>query len=709
MYDFDADDQLTLEPGMERNAAGGGAYRVAPSVQLARYLTLGTNSGTYYVSKPVLDKANVENIDKMLDEDPRAAIDMVVEYSTSGRTPSNDPSLYVLARAVSRKTSRTVRSRRTGNLVQLSEPSEACRLALAALPRVARTGTDLFHFMRFLRETRMRGMGNGFMRELARWYNDRPVAELGYQVIKYPSRDGVSHRDVYNLTHPARWVKPDAARRVVFDFIVKGTLPEPAVLETLGLPQLAAYQRMLASDVTPSAVARLVSDYELPMLAVPTHLRTAEVYEAELQHSGLTWLLRNLGNLSKHGVLVAERPDVVDVVCRRLEDDAALRRQRVHPLAVFKALLTYRDGRGLKGSGTWPVVPDVVDTLNRVLYRSFRSVEPSNRRLALCIDVSGSMQGSSLGTFPGATLHECAAVMALAIANSERYWTMLAFDEQAYPLQISPAQRIEDVLRMLDRWGGGTDLAAGIRYAREHRIPVDAFVLLTDNETWAGDRYAYADTESNGELQLYREEIGLDAKVINVAMTATGHSVTPRVIRMSWSALASTPTCRRSSPRLWRLNRRTRDAGLGNRRLLLRGRDRTSEGYLCKDRQSVGAGHFRASALNARSRIVSRAAKFVRQPAPLAGQSLTARPFNLVHLNRSIHGVAVPSVGLATLGTALRYLSPFAIFPFFLCSIVGKKAMVPLVAKTARKSAASAGSDSGCDTARDSGRDGCSG
>ena len=34
---------------------------------------------------------------------------------------------------------------------------------------------------------------------------------------------------------------------------------------------------------------------------------------------------------------------------------------------------------------------------------------------------------------------------------------------------------------------GGTDCALPMLYATRKRLPVDAFVVMTDNETWAGN------------------------------------------------------------------------------------------------------------------------------------------------------------------------------------------------------------------------------
>ncbi|HEY9868203.1 MAG TPA: TROVE domain-containing protein [Candidatus Obscuribacterales bacterium] len=517
------------EPGMVRNTAGGFAFQVDDWKQLERFLVLGTSGGTFYIDERQLTDVNVDAIERCLDADAERAIRTVVDISRQGRALRNDPALYVLALAAARKAERVIAPRDGREAFTVTEPSVASRLALEALPKVARTFTDLSHFVTYVRKPKLRGWGNGFMKGVARWYNDMPVEKLALQVVKYGSRDGVSQRDVYDLSHPARWTKPDAVRRAIFDFIVDGRMPSAELASHPALRLLAAHGEANKEDATGADVARLITTQGLPMEAVPTHLKSAEVYEAVLsgvltgrKGNTLTWLVRNLGNLGAKGLLSDARPDIVSAVCAVLTDGDALKEARIHPLALLKALLAYRQGHGEKGRGQWPVIGRVVDALDLGFYRSFQYVEPSGKRLMLAVDVSGSMWGQRLTAFPSLSTHEAAAVMALTIANVEPNWSLVTFDTVARPCHISPRQRMDDVVKAMCReQGGGTDLASSIAYARRKRIPVDAFVLLTDYETWAGRSH------SHRELELYRREMNIPARVVNIAMTPNSYTVAP--------------------------------------------------------------------------------------------------------------------------------------------------------------------------------------
>ena len=55
--------------------------------------------------------------------------------------------------------------------------------------------------------------------------------------------------------------------------------------------------------------------------------------------------------------------------------------------------------------------------------------------------------------------------------------------------------------------------------ALKHRWAVDAFVVYTDSETWAGDIHPAQ------ALREYRERMGIAAKLVVVAMASNGFSI----------------------------------------------------------------------------------------------------------------------------------------------------------------------------------------
>jgi 60 kDa SS-A/Ro ribonucleoprotein len=137
-------------------------------------------------------------------------VSRIVDISDQGRAPKNDPALFALALAA-----------KLGDV-------ETRRAAFAALPRVARIGTHLFHFAEYVKA--LGGWGRGTMRAFARWYTDMEAGRLAHQAVKYQSRDGWSHRDLLRKAHPV------GSRRRACERWRSGSLMSRPILSSRSLP-----------------------------------------------------------------------------------------------------------------------------------------------------------------------------------------------------------------------------------------------------------------------------------------------------------------------------------------------------------------------------------------------------------------------------------------------------------------------------------------
>jgi 60 kDa SS-A/Ro ribonucleoprotein len=489
------------------NSAGGFAWALDPWSRLDRFLVLGTEGGTYYVGERELTVENAAAVAECIAQDGPRVVRRIVEVSAGGRAPKNDPALFALAMAAG-----------TGD--------EATRAAaLAALPRVARTGTHLFHWLRYVGA--FRGWGRGVRRAVAAWYTARPERELAYQLLKYPQRDGWSHRDALRLAHPRPRSEEQRAlfRRTVSRTALVGPPSE-------ALAQVRAADALHAEpEIDPARAARLVREARLTREMVPTPLlQHAVVWEALLEEMPLTALVRNLATLTRVGVL-APGSDAARSVAGRLADGEALRKARVHPVQVLSALRTYAAGRGVRGRGTWTPVAQVVDALDAAFYLAFAGVEPCGRRVMLALDVSGSMMTNVMG-LEGLSCREASAAMALVTAATEPRHFFTAFTAGGYrsvhhgitsglvPLSVSPRQRLDDVVRQVGTLPfGGTDCALPMVEAMKQGWKVDLFVVYTDSETWAGEIHPVQ------ALRRYRERTGIPAKLVVVGMASNGFTI----------------------------------------------------------------------------------------------------------------------------------------------------------------------------------------
>ena len=483
--------------GQVANSAGGFAWAVTDWVRLDRFLILGTEGGTFYIQERDLTVDNAQAVLRCIQEDGLRVVDQVVDISHSGRAAKNDPALYVLAMAAGLGDDATRKA------------------ALLALPKVARTGTYLFHFMHFVEG--FRGWGRGLRRAVGRWYTDMDSGRLAYQAVKYQQRDGWSHRDALRLAHPKA---PTDMHDLLFHWITQGWDAVPDMpLDDKAHQMIWAFEMAKKAD-SEAQIIQLITDYRLPWEAIPTQwLGSAAVWSTLLPSMPMTALLRNLARLTKLGVLSPMGAQTADVIAR-LQDPAALRKARIHPIAVLTALKTYASGKGVRGKMQWNPISQVADALDAAFYQTFDNVEPTGKRLVLALDVSSSMTWGAVGGVAGLTPRIASAAMALVTAATEKNHTFIGFSTEMVKLNISPRQRLDDTVKAVSGIPfGGTDCAQPMIWALKNKIKADAFVIYTDSETWHGKIHPVQ------ALAEYRQKMGIPAKLIVVGMVSNGFSI----------------------------------------------------------------------------------------------------------------------------------------------------------------------------------------
>jgi 60 kDa SS-A/Ro ribonucleoprotein len=477
------------------NSAGGYTWSVDDWVRLDRFLILGSEGGTYYISEKKLSIDNAEALVRCLAADGPRVIARIVEISDAGRAPKNDPAIFALALAA-----------------KLGDDATR-KAAYDALPKVCRIGTHLMHFAEYAQA--FGGWGRGMRKAVASWFNARPANELALQLVKYQARDGWSTRDLLRLAHPRA---ASASHDRLFAWVTKGTLPE-------GVATDPALSLLVAKDAlsrlsNAREAANVIRTHRVPREAVPTELLThAEVWDALLADMPMTAMIRNLATMTRVGLLAPGSNATKNVVAK-LGDNTRLAKARIHPVAVLAALLTYKSGRGAKGSSTWSPIAQIVDALDGAFYATFKTIEPSGKRMLLALDVSGSMSWGTIAGVPGLTPRVGSAAMSLVTAASEKDHTILGFSDKLVPLAISPRQRLDDAVAAIDRIPmGGTDCAQPMIYAQKNKVDVDTFVVYTDNETWAGSVHPAQ------ALRAYRQARGIPAKLVVVGMTSNGFTI----------------------------------------------------------------------------------------------------------------------------------------------------------------------------------------
>ncbi len=479
-----------LDRRQVQNHAGGYVFQISKWERLDRFLVLGSDAPTYYQRARALTRENAACVERCYGSDAARTVARIVDIAETGRAPKNDAAIFALAIGAAHK-DLAVR-----------------RAALAVLPRVCRTSTHLFQFTAAAIALG-RGWGRALKRAVGDWYDNKTVDQLAWQMIKYRSREGYDHKRLLETSH-APGGAPDRAALYKW---AKGKDHDAEALPRLVKAHLAAMQ-----TADSRALVSLVAAHGLPWEAVPTAATTEPaLWKAMLPSMGLTAMIRNLGAMTSYGALRPLEKEVETVV-RRLTDAAELRKARIHPFNVLVAHAVYRAGKGVKGDLAWQPVGAIVDALDDAFYRSFQAVEPSGKRTMVCIDVSGSMSSALMGS--PLSVAEGAAALAMTTMRTEPHWHVMAFADGLRPLPLTARMRLADVLQHTRNVNfGGTDCALPMLHALERGLSVDVFVVLTDNETWAGT------VHPSVALQQYRRKTGIPAKLIVAGMTSTGFSI----------------------------------------------------------------------------------------------------------------------------------------------------------------------------------------
>ena len=495
------------DPREVKNSAGGFVFEVGLEQRIRRFLTIGSE-GTYYVKGPELTKDNAKLLIEVARTDPALLLRCILDVSLRGAAPKQNPTIFALA-----------------ILASLAD-ADGRRAALDALPDVARTGTHLFLFARYVEQ--FRGWGRGLRRGVANWYTSKSADNLAYQMVKYRQREGWTHRDLMRLSHP---VANDSSLRSLYAWASKGTVDEMT-------PRLIwDFNSVNHPECSEDHAATLIrQNRSLTWEMLPDRMiNSRKIWDALLDSNvPQTALMRQLPRLTRIGVISPVGGRTAQVAAQ-LTDPVRLAKGRVHPMNVLVAHRTYASGRSEKGASTWTPVRQITDALDDAFYAAFGAVEPTGKRTLLALDVSGSMT-APIGTIP-LDCREASAALALVTMATERDVVAIAFSDSASSsaygwgyrnavnyepvvLGISPKQRLSDAVRDVSSLGfAGTDCSLPARWAQSHGYDFDTIVIYTDSETWHGPEHPYQ------ALTRYRQSVGHDVKQVVVGMTSTGFTI----------------------------------------------------------------------------------------------------------------------------------------------------------------------------------------
>lgn len=506
------------KPEMIKNDEGGYVFKVSDEERLVRFLILGSDSNTFYATAKKLTVESASVIKDLILADCKKVVDIIVDISDSGRAPKNDPAIFALAMCAS-----------------FGKTPEDRNYALANLSKVCRTATHLFQFVDTINS--MRGWGRALKKYIAKWYTDKELKDIVYQVIKYRNRESWTHRDVFRLAHPHT---NNADINALFaDIAGKEDIEKYLVdNENYQLERYSIGKNMTKDVYSEKEVCEYIVKYNLPMECLPTNMKNSQKVWETLLFSGnlpLTATIRNLGQMSKCGVL-NEFSDGEKKIVETLNNGEYIKKSRVHPINILTALYVYRLGRSIRGNNTWQINNRIVAALEDAFYLSFGNIEPTNKNTLIGLDISGSMD-MKFSPYVPLTSANISAVFAMSYLRTEANVHIHGFSDRFIDLGLHKNMDLNKVMNVIsNRTFGGTDCALPMLYATKKKLNVDNFIIFTDNETWAGNIHPYK------ALENYKEKFNPNAKLIVCATANNCYTIADRATSSMKNSLGERST-----------------------------------------------------------------------------------------------------------------------------------------------------------------------
>lgn len=497
--------------GQVKNNAGGFVFQVSDQARLERFLILGVDGGTYYVKESTHARSNVQFLNEMIERDEASVLNTIVDVSVNGRAYKQSPALFALA-----------------SVIANGKDKQAVK---AVFNRVVRTGTHLYELLNYLTSMNV-GWGRSKREIVASWF-DRDADKLAYQAVKYRSRKFGEQtwtlRDVMRLSHP-RDVNTSVA-----DFVLGK--PHDA---TDDLRVIEGFKKMQRAQSVED-VHSVLREYEmLSWETIPTQfLKDVSVWKRIFANGQLRGqaLVRNITRLARIGAFQDMR--FAAAYAGQLTNQEMIVQTRLHPINFLNASVVYNEGQmktvrdrwGFEREERvkdWTTESVIADALNEGFHKAFKAVEPAGKRTMLALDVSGSMSAKANGL--DLSCAQVSAAMSMAIARTEPAHIIRGFTSNGYgwsgrnsdltDLGISAKTDLATAMRNVQRhnWGG-TDCSLPMRWALDRGIEVDTFVIITDNDTWAGEIHPFQ------ALKEYRKKTGIPARLAVLGVQATEFTI----------------------------------------------------------------------------------------------------------------------------------------------------------------------------------------
>ncbi len=500
---------------MIQGRSGGYMFEAGIWQTLRRCLLIGTAQSTYYANKRELTDDFIDTIKEAIASDPERVASEIVDAS-DGRSINNSAPILALV------------------LLSMGNTSEAKQAFIEIFPQVVRTGSHFYEWLNYTKS--MRGFGKVIKKAGKAWLSRSDVKGLAYQLLKYQQRHGFSNRDALRLFH----VKPITEEHDrLYNWIVNGWSELPESIPSEAMAQIWWYEWLKRN---PQSTHRAIASGRLTHeMAAPVGNMDRQAWQLLFETMPIGAMLRNLGSLTQLEVLRVDSTENLDRLEAVLNNQDYLRKARIHPIDVLKALKTYSSGGKVgRSQKTWTPIPRITDILEKALELSFEVVEPTNQVFLQAVDISGSMSYGVVDSV-GLSCCEIATAMALVTAKAEKNYAIRGFSTKFIDLGITSRDSFGSALKKASNQNfGGTDASVAYEWAINNKFRADVICFWTDNESWAGRKHPAQ------ALKEYRRQVNPDVKAVYVTLAPYNITLVDPKDNNSWDLAGFDP----GTPRL---------------------------------------------------------------------------------------------------------------------------------------------------------------
>ena len=329
-----------------------------------------------------------------------------------------------------------------------------------AFPIVINNGKMLRNFIQMIRADVVgrKSLGNVPKRLVEWWLDTRSDENIVWESVG----NNPSMKDILKMIHP----RPRTdSRRALYGYFVDSDKYKKEDLPDL-VKQYEAFKR---------DPKRTAPNVPFQML---TSLPLSESGWKEIAvNAGWQMTRQNLNTFERHKVF--STASMVHLIADRLRDPKLIRKSHVFPYQLMNAFNFYNGAH-----------KEIKLALQNAMDVATENTPAFDCDVAVCVDVSGSMNSPVTGERKGATTTvtctQVAGLIASTVLRKNPNTTVVAFKENAAELDLNPLDSIMTNTAQIARlMGGGTACSAALRVLNEKQAKSDLVLFISDNESWA--------------------------------------------------------------------------------------------------------------------------------------------------------------------------------------------------------------------------------